>query len=102
MNDGGPAFARPASEYTRNGTCPDGNDARDAQGGMSLRDWFAGQALAAIVSKTPLSNWTPAGERVIENSGIDRTEADSYEYKARTARGAYAYADAMLAARGGK
>ena len=39
--DGGPAFPRPISR--------DGTDARadmfHAQDGMSLRDWFAGQAL---------------------------------------------------------
>ena len=25
INDGGPAFPRPASEFTKSGTCPDGN-----------------------------------------------------------------------------
>ena len=36
IDDGGPAFPRPESQ---------GQDGwwRDAQGGMSLRDWFAGQ-----------------------------------------------------------
>ena len=27
VQDGGPAFTRPASEFTKNGTLPDGNDA---------------------------------------------------------------------------
>ena len=35
-NDGGPAFPRAGSDYVK------------AQEGMSLRDWFAGQALAGI------------------------------------------------------
>ncbi len=50
--------------------------------GMTLRDYFAGQAMAAIIAKIPFeefpADWSP------------------YE---RTALGAYDYADAMLAAR---
>jgi hypothetical protein len=45
---GGPAFPRPASEYTASGTLDDGNDAIREQGGMSLRQWYAGQALAGL------------------------------------------------------
>ncbi len=45
---GGAAFPRPASEYTKSGTLEDGNDAIGAQDGMSLRDWFAGQALGSL------------------------------------------------------
>ena len=46
--------------------------------GMSLRDWFAGQALAGIMSQAGASgDWTPA----------------------EVAADAYAYASAMLAAR---
>ena len=41
MDDGGPAFPRPRSE---------GNlEVYDAQDGMSLRDYFAAQVLAALV-----------------------------------------------------
>ena len=51
--------------------------------GMTLRDWFAGQAMAAIISKIPFQefpeDWSP--------------------YK-KAAIGAYDYADAMLEARG--
>lgn len=50
---------------------------------MNLRDWLAGQAMQAIISKAPF-----------EESSLDDMEA---EYK--TARGAYDYADAMLAER---
>ena len=38
-DDGGPAFPRPASDFPNY-----------AQVGMSLRDWFAGQALLGILS----------------------------------------------------
>ena len=37
-NDGGPAFPRSGSDYV------------NAQEGMSLRDWFAGQALAGLMA----------------------------------------------------
>lgn len=82
-NDGGPAFARPASEHTKNGTCPDGNDPRDAQAGMSLRDWFAGQALAGMMAQGFIPN--QAGQ----SSHVQWNYADA----------AYAMADAMLKAR---
>ena len=65
INDGGPAFPRP-SVY----------DPEDAifcmgQSGMSLRDWFAGQAMAGITSSSGFRPSTAAKE-------------------------AYAFADAML------
>ncbi len=51
--------------------------------GLSLRDWFAGQAMAAIIAKVPLGAAPP---------GVtDRNEM--------VAIGAYDYADAMLEAR---
>lgn len=67
--DGGPAFARPISRYS-----PDGSpcDIYDAQDGMSLRDYFAAKALAALVAA---------------------------ENPPQAAKQAYQYADAMLAAR---
>ena len=52
-------------------------------GGMSLRDYFAGQALAAIVSKIP----------------VQTVSIDEFEQEERCAIGAYAYADAMIAER---
>ena len=66
-NDGGPAFAC-ASEVNGH------------QDGMSLRDWFAGQALIAIPHM---------------GNGMDLDAND-------VARACYQYADAMLAARGNK
>lgn len=50
--------------------------------GISLRDWFAGQAMAAIIAKIPFEEFP----------------ADWSPYN-KTAIGAYDYADAMLAAR---
>jgi hypothetical protein len=72
IDDGGPAFP-----------CEALADYRDTEAtkfkGMSLRDWFAGQALAGLVFHN--------------------------DYGARSddeiANGAYAYADAMIAARKG-
>ncbi len=60
INDGGPAFPRHAY---------DGHD------GMTLRDWFAGQALVSM--------------------GVEYTD----ECHASVAECAYRYADAMLRAR---
>jgi hypothetical protein len=43
-NDGGPAFPVP-------------NDANtNGQAGMSLRDWFAGQALAGLIARCNMPN----------------------------------------------
>ena len=60
---------------------------------MSLRDWFAGQAMAAMIAKSPfLMKWA-------------RSKAEAQNEIARTqvmpaiAAGAYLYADAMLTAR---
>lgn len=73
--DGGPAFARPASALSNP------PDWWGPQSGMTLRDYFAGQALAAII------------------------EADGIQYAGNStswvthAAMAYGHADAMLAAR---
>lgn len=76
-NDGGPAFPQHLStgEQERGGNEDFGN------GGMSLRDWLAGQALKGLISAHPITTET-------------RSEVfDSL------AEGAYLYADAMLKAR---
>lgn len=69
MKDGGPAF--PVEQKHDDGTL------FYASKGMSLRDWFAGQALAGLIANTKTVG----------------TEAD-------LADDSYKYADAMLAARG--
>lgn len=67
INDGGSAF--PAAGQV-------GPEHYGFEPGMTLRDWFAGQALAGLLAACP----TDGGERGI-------------------AHDAYLYADAMLAAR---
>lgn len=71
-DDGGPAFPRPYSE--------DGA----AQGGMSLRDWFAGQALTRLSAM----HFKAAEAR-----------ADPHDATADIAFMCYLQADAMLAER---
>ena len=68
IEDGGPAFA--CGDHTHGG-----------QGGMSLRDWFAGQALTGMLADP--------------NSDTDLTFAT-------IASDCYSMADAMLKARKGK
>ena len=67
INDGGPAFPSVGEGF--------GNPSYSAPG-MTLRDWFAGQALAGLIA-----------DQSRDGSADDR------------ARYAYAYADAMLKAR---
>ena len=68
LNDGGPAFPVPDSYYPHGGI-------RHGFNGMSLRDWFAGEAMKALIAAFP-ENSAPA-----------------------IARLAFAQADAMLAER---
>lgn len=56
--------------------------------GMALRDWFAGQALAGLLA----GQWNVA-ENAVEPQPLS-------ENASSVASGAYAVADAMLAARG--
>ena len=78
-NDGGPAF--PGNDLSN-------SVANTSYMGMSLRDWFAGQALAGDMSaQSPeLGEWT-------------NDTSDEF-IKARCVF-LYQFADAMLAARGG-
>jgi hypothetical protein len=105
INSGGAAFPRPASEYTKNGTLNDGNEAIDAQGGMSLRDYFAGQALAGFASSY---RKTDRDERSHPGKGelIDFSRPDCEAVECCTdqpcesvAETCYVLADAMLKAR---
>ena len=75
INDGGPAFP-----FWNPGTSLDGQ-----QTGMTLRDWFAGQALAGITSALT--------EEEIENL------ANGVKGGKFIAVASYALADAVLAAR---
>jgi hypothetical protein len=75
-DNGGPAF--PHSYLT-----PQGPTAYDDQAGMSLRDYFAGQALVGLALK-----WASSSDGSPE------------EDNAATAAAAYMLADAMIKARG--
>jgi hypothetical protein len=74
-HDGGPAF--PQSDLSGYGIGP----AERSNGGMTLRDWFAGQALAIVYQRLTVE--------------CDPTDAD-------IALQAYFLADAMLAERNGE
>jgi hypothetical protein len=74
VKDGGPAFPR-AGFWSDGGPCATDTQ---PQGGMSLRDWFAGQALAGLLAGSPDADCGPKGY----------------------AADAYGMADAMIAARG--
>lgn len=73
IEDGGRAFPASAGDYL--------------QRGMSLRDWFAGQALNGIASNP----------ETVATAGTGLTDACRM-----LAQVAYAMADAMLKARGGQ
>ena len=74
INDGGPAFPRP-------GISTNWGEGHFAHTGMTLRDFFAGQALAGICA--PL---------------YDDESPTIWKHR-EFAKGAYMFADAMLAAR---
>lgn len=79
--DGGAAFPRPASEDRQHGDQPDGNQTVCEQEGMSIRDYFAAQALTGLIAAN-------AGRQVLPQSEV-------------AAELAYGYADAMLRHRQG-
>ncbi len=76
INDGGPAF--PVPMFTREADGQPMSATEYGLGGMSLRDWFAGQALAGLLA-SPETNMP-------------------FDVAAPLA---YRHADAMLKARGG-
>jgi hypothetical protein len=76
INDGGPAFPSTIQYF------PDDKNAAEEQG-MTLRDWFAGQALAGLLRDG------------IDVHGIDDSAYLAYEM----ADAAYEMADAMLKVR---
>lgn len=73
IDDGGPAF--PSNEMIE-------------ETGMTLRDWFAGQAMAGMVSSKDIIS---ACIKAAYHDGVDPTDI--------VAADAYTYADAMLAER---
>lgn len=53
-NDGGPAFPMPANYTGEDGPA---NYDHEPEHGMSLRDWFAGQAMAGLLHKGGYNRW---------------------------------------------
>jgi hypothetical protein len=90
LNDGGPAFpATPAID-------PNGGFIRPADvgcEGMSLRDYFAAQAILGLMTEPISSNQSLAQYLSAAEPG------DADNKGARMARASYAMADAMLKAR---
>jgi len=93
QDDGGPAFPH-TQEYI------DGDGVRQlAWGGMSLRDYFAGQALAGM-GGTFLDIWVSSpGQEVTSLARHVGVSADAVEVEPEetVARACYTIADAMLA-----
>lgn len=87
VDDGGAAFPQPATSEGHAANSPWGI----AGGGMSLRDYFAGQALCGLLNK---SQNTPCACTAPEDVATER--ADVAE---RIAAACYRFADAMLAVR---
>lgn len=90
INDGGPAFARPMSQWHS----PDGQPCEPDFGsaGLSTRDYFAGQALIGMGTWMP--DFSPSGEPTNSSKSL----CNPHMLKER-AGWAYAQADAMLTAR---
>lgn len=89
LEDGGPAFPRPPVINTN--PADDGGYESSHAEGMSLRDWFAGQAIMGICQYglgTLAVEWTENG---IGNERVSHLRS--------CATIAYGIADAMLAAR---
>lgn len=91
VNDGGPAF--PTAEVQRSRNVDGGYTVafKDGAKGMSLRDWMAGQAMAAFISEP------------VEGQRQDTAQAIAMDPSVAGwfAERAYQMADAMLVARGG-
>ena len=81
-NDGGPAFPNITP-----------NMPVDDSPGMTLRDWFAGQAVGALIQEQAACCLSDG-----DHSGVDWGHV-SHEMADDVARSAYACADAMIAER---
>lgn len=81
-DDGGSVFPLTGRTYGSNG--------------MSLRDWFAGQALTGLLAKEGAS-----GDAMSRIATGDNPECQASMFAGTDALRCYIYADAMLAARRG-
>ncbi len=89
LTDGGPAF--PYEVVTKSDARSGAPIESTVYSGMSLRDHFAGLAMAAAMTTTPVRL---SIKQIAEEDGVKSTSM--------TARYAYEYADAMLAERARK
>lgn len=95
FDDGGPAFPRQTEwEPSRNEAEPD-NTYIAGNEGMSLRDYFAGHAMEAILAKGPLRSNKPCDLPNV----IEGTEEQFSTTMRAIVVAAGRYADAMLAER---
>lgn len=110
QHDGGPAFPIPLVVSDGAGGSVIEGPAGDYQlkrgfGGMTLRDWFAGQALVGLLTQSITPETRQGGmveetpEPAYPGGYIDPDFVDG-ETTWYLARDAYTIADAMLAARG--
>lgn len=68
IDDGGPAFPQNSNDPYRKHT-----------EGMSLRDWFAGQALAGLLASSHQQNLIAAGAQSYQQT-IDDCAVESYQF----------------------
>lgn len=85
-DDGGPAFPRPESEWEG----VHGKEYARNQKGMSILDWFAGQAMKSLVAKAPLLDREGEHGPKFDQATLDQFRRDM-------AVSAYDYAAAMVA-----
>lgn len=85
MNDGGPAF--PQTDLSAYGMGPN----EDGNSGMSLRDWFAGQAPVTMGDAARVCGWPPEFNLT--------QDSDRAAFWAVMAMLRFEYADAMIVAR---
>jgi len=81
--DGGPAFPRPAGHIP-----PEQHDCHPEQEGMTLRQWYAGMAMAQMLT----ADYVKIMAEVIKSE--KRPDISVHQL---TAASAFQYADAMLA-----
>lgn len=94
-DEGGPAFPTERTEWDG------GQRTQWVQSGMTLRDWFAGQAVAGWgEGHHGNSHYLDPSHQGGSSTRFPDTRDVAADYAVRMARFAYNVADAMIAARG--